>query len=142
VSFVADAAPGLAFGAPGRRHLPQVGAGLVVQCLVPGGAQDRLSQPLQAEDRQQRADDEADRAQREQGEGRAERRDHDREHDERRGHALEGGPPLPGQAGREHDGQGLDRLHRARHEDGEGEGNLVQRTSRQVRALPTLRPGG
>ena len=50
----------------GRRHLAQVGAGLVVQRLVPGSAQDGLAQPLQPEDGQQRADHQPQRGQRQQ----------------------------------------------------------------------------
>ena len=45
--------------------------------------------------------------------------DHHGQHGQRDGHALEGGPPFPGQAGRQHDRQRLDRLHGAGHEDGQ-----------------------
>ena len=42
-------------------------------------------------------------------------------------HPLEGGPPLPGQPGGEHDGQGLDRFDRAGDEDGEDQWQFSSR---------------
>ena len=105
---------------------------------MPGGAQDRLAQPLDAEDGQQRADHQPQRAERDEGERRAEHSDHDGQHDQRGRHALKGGPPLPGQAGREHDREGLDGLHRAGHENGQGEGELVHGTSRLAATGSTI----
>jgi len=103
----------------GAFELARVDRVLVVQVLVAARAQDRLAQPLQAEDQEQRADDEPEDVDRDERQRRPERGDDRQEHDRGRGHADEGGAPAPGDAGREHDREGLDRLHRAREEGGQ-----------------------
>ena len=97
-----------------------------MQRLVAGGAEDGLAQPLQAEDGQQRADHHPERRQRQVVDRRADRRGDHGERDERDGHALEGGPPLPGDAGREDDGERLDRFDHAGDEDGEDQREGIQ----------------
>ena len=98
--------------------------------LQPGGAQDRLAQPLQAEDQQQPADDDAQHVDRQRGERRAERHDQHRQSHNAGEDAQQSRRPAPRRADREHDRQRLDGLDRA------GE----EHRDRQAGLRPTHRP--
>src|SRR5262249_30714465 len=78
---------------------------------------------------QQRPDDQPQRCEGEEGDGRADGGGDHGQHHEGGAHPLEGGLPFPGEAGRQHDGERLDRFDHARDEDGEDKRECVQRTS-------------
>jgi len=108
----------LAGGAGGPRLFVEL-LRLVVACLEPGAAQDRLAQPLQAEDEQQHPDHQLQRRTRQPGGQRVTNDGGEPAKRHQRGEgAGQRGAPAPGQPHRQHDGQRLDELDEGRDERG------------------------
>ena len=114
--------------------------------LVAGGPQDRLAQPLQAEDQQDGPDHDPKGVERDQvHQGRAEGRHQHGQHGDRGGDPFEGRPPSSADARRDHDGEGLDHLHRAgeEHRDHQDDGAGVDlHVQLGVRRVTAVRVGG
>jgi hypothetical protein len=110
---------------PGRGDLLLEDLFLVVKRLEAGAPQNRLAQPLQAEDQEQPTDDQSQGVDRQRRQPGAKDRRCSREDQHRSPGAYERRAPASCRAHREHDRQGLDRLHRAGEKDRQRESELL-----------------